>query len=54
MNYWNYRCVNWTRVVLSRAHIREGIFLVRPLDSEKEFSFPSILVDVEIIMINEK
>ena len=53
MNDWNYRCAHYIHVVISRVRTREGLFLVRPLDLEKDFSVPGTLVKFERRMRNE-
>ncbi|KAL7491429.1 hypothetical protein ACHAWT_000795 [Skeletonema menzelii] len=47
VNSWDYRCANWVYVVLSRVRTRKGLFLVRPLDLDKDFNVPQKLLDFE-------
>ena len=47
VNNWDYRCANWVYVVLSRVRTRKGLFIMRPLDTEKDFSVPQRLLDFE-------
>ena len=42
VNDWKSRCANWSHVVLSRAHARKVLFLVRPLALKKDFSAPRL------------
>ena len=44
---WNYRCVNWVYVVLSRVRTLAGLYLMKPLDLERSFNVPDSLIRFE-------
>ena len=50
VNNWDYKCANWVYVVLSRVRTRNGLFLMRPLDMNRDFSVPQKLLDFEARM----
>jgi len=54
VNSWNYSHANWIYVVLSRVRTRSGLYLVKPLDLEKEFNVPQSLINFERRMQTEK
>ena len=39
---WSYTFANWVYIVLSRVHTLDGLFLCRPLDLDKPFSFSTV------------
>ena len=47
VNDWNYRCVNWIYVVLSRVRTLAGLYLMKPLDLERSFNVPQNLIRFE-------
>eukprot|EP00957_Ditylum_brightwellii_P058843 4461450-Ditylum_brightwellii.AAC.1 len=47
VNDWNYRCVNWVYVVLSRVRTLAGLYLMKPLDLERSFNVPQKLIRFE-------
>ena len=47
VNDWNYRCVNWVYVVLSRVRTLAGLYLMKPLDLERGFNIPQNLIRFE-------
>ena len=47
VNDWNYRCVNWVYVVLSRVRTLAGLYLMKPLDLERSFNVPDSLIRFE-------
>ena len=47
VNDWNYRCVNWVYVVLSRVRTLAGLYLMKPLDLERSFNVPQNLIRFE-------
>eukprot|EP00984_Skeletonema_dohrnii_P023782 scaffold12869_cov77-Skeletonema_dohrnii-CCMP3373.AAC.1 len=47
VNDWNYRCVNWVYVVLSRVRMLAGLYLMKPLDLERSFNVPQKLIRFE-------
>ena len=47
VNDWNYRCVNWVYVVLSRVRTLAGLYLMKPLDLERSFNVPESLIRFE-------
>jgi len=50
VNNWDYRCANWVYVVLSRVRTRKGLFLMKALDMNRDFSVPQKLLDFEARM----
>ncbi len=44
---WNYQCVNWVYVVLSRVRTLAGLYLMKPLDLERGFNVPQNLIRFE-------
>ena len=44
---WDYRTSNWVYVVLSRVRTLSGLFLEKPLDSEKYFKTDRSLIEEE-------
>ena len=54
VNNWDYKCANWVYVVLSRVRTRKGLFLMRPLDMNRDFSVPQKLLDFEARMKRNK
>ncbi len=48
-NEWNYRCVIWVYVVLSRVRTQAGLYLMKPLDLdlERSFNVPQNLIHFE-------
>ena len=47
VNDWNYQCVNWVYVVLSRVRTLAGLYLMKPLDLERGFNVPQNLIRFE-------
>jgi len=47
VNDWNYRSDNWVYVVLSRVRTRNGLYLMKPLDVNRDFTVPQSLLDFE-------
>ena len=54
INSWNYRCTNWVYVVLSRVRTRKGLFLIKPLDEQRQFIVPQELIRFEQRLMEQK